>query len=57
MKEELERDMDACYRHTRELGLAVETLRAQTIEGLSKKADYTLLEKVRDTVARKVDSD
>jgi len=24
----LERDMDACYRHTRELGLAVETLRA-----------------------------
>jgi len=24
----LERDMDASYRHTRELGLAVETLRA-----------------------------
>ncbi len=53
----LERDMDASYRHTRELGLAVETLRAQTIEGFSKKADYSLLEKVRDTLAKKVDSD
>jgi len=53
----LERDMDACYRHTRELGLAVESLRSQTIEGLSSKADYSLLEKLRDNVARKIDSD